>query len=239
MAAYESCERISLLASPRFEMSITTTDTTFFDPLEELLRQLTERVDAVVDPIARESYQLDRHEEFTTSRLAQAVTSELRDAPITVPGLALEVHAEEFRPTHERKIGADLYISVVRRDLDFTKSKGILVQAKRRISLLRDDESRRLGNQSKRMYRRSDDSYVWIYEQDGVTCTKAPRSSMPTLTRITNPMSVGELIADGLRCNLGDEDIGRDASAPTLEGISDVMQRLTVPRALDFVVRQD
>jgi hypothetical protein len=88
------------------------------------------------------------------------------------------------------------------------------VQAKRRTSLLRDDESRRLGNQSKRMYRRSDDSYVWIYDQDGVTCTKAPRSSRPTLTRTTNPMSVGELIADGLRCNLGDEDIGATPPLP-------------------------
>jgi hypothetical protein len=220
-------------------MSITTTDTSFFDPIEQLLQQLTERVNAVVDPIAIESYQLDRHEEFTTSRLAQAIVSAARNAPISAPGLALEVHAEEFRPTDEKKTGADIYISVVRRDLEIARSKGLLVQAKRRRSLLRDEESRRLGNQSKRMYRRSHDSYVWIYERDEVVCTKAPRSSRPTLTRITNPMSVGELIADGLRCSLGDEDIGRDASAPLLDGVLDVMQRLSVPRGLDFTVRSD
>jgi len=218
-------------------MSIT--DTTFFDPIEQLLQQLTERVDAVVDPIAKESYQLDRHEEFTTSRLAEAIVSATRNEPITAPGIALEVHAEEFRPTDEKKTGADIYISVVRRDFDITRSKGLLVQAKRRTSLLRNDESRRLGNQSKRMYRRSKESYVWIYERDEVVCTKAPRSSRPTLTRIANPMSVGELIADGLRCNLGDEDIGRAASAPLFDGISDVMQRLSVPRGLDFTVRPD
>jgi hypothetical protein len=52
---------------------ITTIDTTFHDPFEQLLQELTERVDAVVNAIARESQQFDRHEEFTTSRLAQTI----------------------------------------------------------------------------------------------------------------------------------------------------------------------
>jgi hypothetical protein len=214
----------------------TTTGPTFHDPIEELLQRLEERVDDVVQSIVVQSSEIDRHEEFTTSRLAQGITYALQTEPITVPGLTLEVHAEEFKPLQEKKTGADLYISLVRKDSVFEVSKGLLVQAKRRVALIRHDESRRLGAQSKRMYRRSHSSYVWIYEPDGITCTKAPRSSLPTLTRITNPSSVGKFIANGLRCELGDEGIGRNPSIPPLQGIAAVMHRLSVPRGLDFTV---
>jgi hypothetical protein len=108
---------------------ITTTDTTFFDPFEQLLHDLTERIDAVATAIATESRQLDRHEEFTTSRLAQAINDALHHHPITAPGLALEVHAEEFTKPAEKVAGADLYISLVRKDVEFPRSKGLLVQA--------------------------------------------------------------------------------------------------------------
>ena len=63
---------------------ITTTDTTFFDPFEQLLQKPTERIDTVATTIATESRQFDRHEEFTTSRLAQAINDALRHDPITV-----------------------------------------------------------------------------------------------------------------------------------------------------------
>jgi len=189
---------------------ITTTDTTFFDPFEQLLQELTERIDTIATAIATESRQFDRHEEFTTSRLAQAINDTLQHDPITVPGLALEVHAEEFTKPAEKIAGADLYISLVRKDNDFPKAKGLLVQAKRRSSMLRSDEPRRLGNQCKRMNRRSKKgSYVWIYDDHGITSAKAPQSSEPILQRLTDASSVGELIADGLRCNKGDEKIAR------------------------------
>jgi hypothetical protein len=205
--------------------------------LKSCFKKIEVRVDGIVTDIAIHSYQIERHEEFTTSRLAQAISDDLQKFPIEVPGLKLEVHAEEFEPIQERRTGADLYISLVRRDYDIPVSKGVLVQAKRRVSLLKSDESRRLGNQSKRMYRRSHSSYVWIYEPDGITCAKAPRSSRPTLTRIANPMSVGELIADGLRCNLGGKEIGRDPHASPVDGISAVMRRLSVRGGLDFEVK--
>ena len=186
---------------------------------------------------AVESYEIGRHEEPTTSRLAQAINDELRRHPISVEQLTLEVHAEEFKRKQEKQTGADLYISLVRGNFIVPSvSKGVLVQAKRRRSLIDSEESRRLGNQSKRMYRRSKtSSYVWINEQDGVVCTKAPRSSRPTFTWVVNPMSVGELIANGLRCTLGDEGIGRDLSVGTLQGVSAVME--SVPEALDFTVK--
>lgn len=218
--------------------TITIAGPTHHDPLEELLEQLADRIDGVVNAIASESYQMERHEEPTTSRLTQAIVDAVRADPINVDGLTVEVHAEEFKPAQERKTGADLYISLVRHDLEVPKSKGMLVQAKRRSSLHKSGESRRLGNQSKRMYRRSDHSYVWIYESTRVISAAAPQSNEPQLAIITNPISVGTLIADGLRCNKGDEDIGRNRSLPLHEGMTAIMDDLSVPYALDFDVNQ-
>jgi hypothetical protein len=79
----------------------------FHDPLEQLLHDLAERVDSVVDGIARESQQFRRYEEPTTSRLAQAINDAIRHHPITAPGLALDVHAEEFTKRQEKVAGAE------------------------------------------------------------------------------------------------------------------------------------
>ena len=144
----------------------------------------------------RKSQQFGRHEEPTTSRLAQAINDAIRNHPITAPGLALDVHAEEFTKHQEKVAGADLYISVVRKDKDDPISKGMLVQTKRREAMLRSGEPQRLGNQCKQMYRRSKkSSYVWIYERDRVRSVKAPQASKPILQRTTGSSSVGELIS--------------------------------------------
>ena len=218
-------------------MTLLITGPTFSDPVEELLQKLEDRIDDIVGDVALHAYQIQKHEEPLTSRLAQAIYDELKRTTIEVPGLKLEVHAEEFSHVQEHKTGADLYISLVRMDYDVPVSKGLLVQAKRRSSLINDEQSRRLGNQAKRMYRRSKSSYVWIYAKDGVTCAKAPKSSRPTLTHIWNPVTVGKLIADGLRCQLGDEKIGRDPSVSVTQGISSVMHRLSIGGGLDFAVQ--
>ena len=218
--------------------SITLSGSDFHDPLEQLLHDLAERVDSAVDGIARESQQFRRYEEPTTSRLAQAINDAIRHHPITAPGLALDVHAEEFTKRQEKVAGADLYISVVRKDTYI--SKGMLVQTKRRETILRSGEPQRLGNQCKQMRRRSKKaSYVWVYEDDHVLSVKAPQASAPILQRVTDASSAGELIADGLRCNRGDEDIGLELSAEPVEGILEVMRRLSVPNGLDFIVRPD
>jgi hypothetical protein len=62
---------------------------------------------------------------------------------------------------------------------------------RRRSSMLRSDEPHRLGNQCKRMNRRSKTgSYVWIYDERGVISAKAPQSSQPILQRLTGSSSV-------------------------------------------------
>ncbi len=193
------------------------------------------RVDAAVTAEASESYQFGRYEEFTTSRLAGAINAAIRNDAVTAPGLALDVHVEEFTKSQEKVNGADLCISLVRRDTDEPISKGMLVQAKRRDAMIRSGEPRRLGNQCKNMHRRSKTaSYVWVYEQGGVTSVRAPQASQPLLQRVSEP-STGELIAKGLRCNAGDKRIGRPISADPRLGVS--MRRLSVPTGLDFVVK--
>lgn len=176
-----------------------------------------------------------RHQDWPRPSTTPFATTQSRP-----PGLALDVHAEEFTKHQEKVAGADLYISVVRKDKDDPISKGMLVQTKRREAMLRSGEPQRLGNQCKQMYRRSKkSSYVWIYERDRVRSVKAPQASKPILQHTTGSSSVGELIADGLRCNKGDDKIGRELSAEPAEGILEVMKRLSVPNGLDFVVRQD
>lgn len=213
----------------------TITGPIFHDPLEELLRQLKERIDGAVNEIAAESYEMDRREEFTTSRIAQAIAAAVRE-PIAADGLRVEVQVEEFPPALERRTGADLYVSTVRKDLADPISKGVLVQAKRRVSVLKTSEQVRLSNQAKRMYRRTGESYVAIYDSNGVTCAKAPRSRYPQLSRITNPMSVGTLVANSLRCTVGDQKRGRDIWRPVHEGMQAAMRDLVVPFALAFDV---
>jgi len=194
------------------------------------------RVDSAVDQITRESFQFGRHEEPTTSMLLQAINSAFRSDPVTAGPLALKVHAETFTRPQESHAGADVYVSLVREDLILPRSKGMLIQAKRRTALSKSGEPQRLGAQCKRMYRRSHASYVWIYEEHGITCGDAPQASQPLFTRVSNPTTVGELLADGLRCNRGDEGIGRNIALPLHVGVPKVVRDLAIPHALELDV---
>ena len=218
---------------------ITQSGTVHDDPFEELLRQLSERIDDTVKELLSESYEFGRYEEMSTSRLAEAIRGTLRSFPISVDGLVVDVHLEEFKKPEEHVNGADLYISLVRKDTT-PISKGMLVQAKRREKLRNSGEPERLGNQCKRMRRRSKKaSYVWIFERDGIVSVTAPQATAPLLQRVSGSSSVGTLITNGLRCNAGDVSIGRDALADRVNAIRAVMRRLSVPTAIEIAVRSD
>ena len=219
---------------------ITLTHTIHDDPFEELTRKLVETIDPIVNAEARDSYLRQRHEEYTTSRIAGIINSTLRHEPITAPGLILDVHLEEFTRSQESVAGADLYISLVRRDLDEIVSKGIIVQAKRRDSLLKSGEPERLGKQCKRMNRRSKKgAYVWVYDSHGATSIKAPQASAPLLQKVSESSSIGELIARGLRCTAGDKKIGRSELTSPIHGVDTMMRRLSVRKGLAFDVKND
>jgi hypothetical protein len=87
------------------------------------------------------------------------------------------------------------------------------------------------------MYRRSRESYIWIYGENSVIAVPAKRARYPKLPHdftSIGRVTIGDLIADGLRCNKGDESLGRPLSRPTIDGMHAVMQRLATPRALSF-----
>jgi hypothetical protein len=211
------------------------------EPIEALLSELQHRVDSVVSQAATHSHAMDKHETHLTSRLAHAIHAAIVAHPIEVDGLKLEVYVEEFNPMQESKSGADLYISIVRSDTGIPTSKGMLVQSKRREALKRPDERRRLRNQSARMRRRSPDgSYVWIFEEYGVTCIPAPKSSDPVIRGSTyERQSVGSLIANGLRCRQGDKNIGRNVNTKVPEGLKSALRRLSTPNGIGFEILPD
>jgi hypothetical protein len=69
-----------------------------------------------------------------TSRLGEAIESELRHHPLEEGRMRVEVATQDI-PSRgpgslERKTGVDLYISIIREDTDETVSKGIIIQSK-------------------------------------------------------------------------------------------------------------
>lgn len=200
---------------------------------------LQTRIDEMVTAVSRHAYVLEKDENPTTSNLAQAIKDVAKEFTNEHPNVNIEVHVEEFSLDAESRSGADLYISIVIKGRRKPVSKGILVQAKRREKLNRKAERRRLRNQCNRMRTRMPyDSYVWIFDEQGTHCMKAPKSSDPKLRDLpTSSISVGELIADGVACWRGDESKGIDVGPNVGEALLNRMKQLSVPTGVALVVR--
>jgi hypothetical protein len=220
------------------------TMTTEFEnhPQGALLEKLEVRVNSAVSRVAERGLAMDRHEEHLSSRLAQAIQDELEHFPITVEGVRVDVFVEEFTKVEESRCGADLYISIVRRDVDEPFGKGMLVQSKHKEALRKAEERRRLRNQSGRMRRRApDDSYVWVFDDGSVQAAPAPKSSNPKLRDLPyNHQSVGHQIAAGVACEQGSYDIGINTEIDDdREALRDAMRRISAPSGMSLVVRND
>src|SRR5207249_5012142 len=119
-----------------------------------------------------------------------------------------------------------LYIAVVRRDPDKPVSKGMLVQSKREDRLERGPEGHKdLRAQAGKMRRRTKESYVGVYQEDGVIAVPANRATYPRLPKdfTSEGVSLGQLVADGLRCRRGDPERGPDPSLDPIEGMKQKM----------------
>jgi hypothetical protein len=101
---------------------------------EKLLNELKNVIDERVTEVCSRHYEALTQEPALTSRIAQAIESELAHHPINVDGLKVEVTTLDIPDrganSMESKTGTDLYISLVRHDLDDPISKGMLIQAK-------------------------------------------------------------------------------------------------------------
>jgi hypothetical protein len=148
----------------------------------KLLDELKTQIDVKVRAVSVHAYALEKEENPTTSNLAQAIKDVAASFTHNNPDIKIEVYIEEFSLAEESRSGADLYVSIVLKDGREDISKGILVQAKRREKLNKKAERRRLRNQSNRMRTRMPyDSYVWIFDENGAHCMRAPKSSDPRL----------------------------------------------------------
>lgn len=202
------------------------------DPIDDLLEELADRINDIAKQIAADHYSVSQEPAFT-SRLAQEIESEIRRHPLNANGHKIEVSAQDVpdrgSASKEKKIGADLYVSVVRRDTAIPVSKGLLIQAKwdhtARASVL--------GEQITAMTDRTDSSYISIYTPDDVICVKA---SEAFTVRGGLGYPIGDLIAESLRCNAGDAAIGRNIHLPRAQGMRDMLNELAAPRGLSFTL---
>jgi hypothetical protein len=210
------------------------------EPIDDTLDRLAVLVDGVVAQECAHHYHAHTQEHQFSSRLAQAIESELRH--FSMPGLDIEVITRDFpdrgRGSMEKRSGADLYISLVRRDAERPVSKGMLVQSKWDYALRHTSERRRLRDQSRDMLARTEDAYVWVYEDTGVAVVPATvaASSIRPIPLPWPRRTVGELVADGLRCTAGDRAIGRNLDQPIVPSLNTMLERLSAETAMEFVV---
>jgi hypothetical protein len=207
---------------------------------EERLQDLEIEIDEAVLAVAQHANEMQQGEETITSRIAQAIKGRLNRTKPTAAGWNIEVYFEEFSKTEESRSGADMFISITANSSGNGINKGLLVQSKKRESLRRADERRRLRNQCNRMRTRAPDgSYVMVIDGGDVLCREAPKSSDPVLQDLNHHhKSVGELVADGFRCIEGSQAIKIDTSLPIRRALRDALDRLSTPLGLAFVARR-
>jgi hypothetical protein len=224
-------------------MTLITDVPIFESRQEQLLTRLRNIIDNTVHDVWNDNYETYTQEPAFTASIAQAIKTELEHHPLEVDGLRIEVSTQSVpdrgQGAMEKRTGTDLYISLVRNDTEIPVSKGMLVQAKMSKSLIRD--RRDLRNQASRMLRRSKDSYIWVYGPTGIVAVPAKRAAYPRLPGdfFKDGISVGELIADGLRCNAGDPKIGIDTHMPKPRAMNAMMERLSARKGLNFSMVDD
>jgi len=77
-------------------------------------------------------------------------------------------------------------------------------------------------------------SYVWIFAPDGIYSVKAEDVLSNRL--IVPVETVGQQIAEGLRCTEGDPAIGRNTALPLPESLTEKMRELAAPKAIEFLL---
>lgn len=197
----------------------------------------------IVDRIARTQCARRTQEPAITSKIGQA----LEDARLAIGRAAVRPRSpidvrimvqdipDRGKGSLEKKSGVDLYVNISVQGEGRTRSKGILIQAKK------GEKRENLVDQCKKMRERSDASYTWIYTPEGCLVINAadildePALSPSKLPRRT-PTEVFDKI---LECSEGDERIGIDDGEGEEAGLERVMQELEAPAGIDFIIRED
>jgi hypothetical protein len=206
---------------------------------ERELRLLSIAIDGVIAQTCRRHYGADTQEHQLTSRIAEALEREL--GTISIDGMPVQVNAQELsdkgRGSKERKVGADLYVSIVVKKRDTVISKGMLVQAKWDDTLGSSPDD--IKRQCDDMLRRSKDSYVWVYGPGSVGVVPADTDFSDGGRRaVEGAQTVGELLASGVKCTAGDETIGRNTDRPLVDSLNDMLRELAARAAISIVAQR-
>lgn len=205
------------------------------DPEEEMLATVEGVIDAIVEATCEVHYGALTQEPDMTGRIAALIEHVIASHPINVGGLKVEVTTQTLPSLNSRmelEIGADLYISIVRHDKNPPISKGMLVQAKWDDTL----NDPRLIEQVGKMFDRTDEAFVWAYGPTGISSFPGSAFDPAGAKGAQAETSPGELISEALRCNRGDEKIGRDLSLPRPVGMTTMLRKLHVNEGLDIQV---
>ncbi len=204
------------------------------DALENALAKIRGVIDETVRELCEKYHDSLIQEHQFTSRLLEAIERELKR--LEIDGVDLQVDARDFPDKGpgalEKKTGADAYISVVRTDGHEKISKGILVQSKWRKGLRRTSEQQRLADQVSDMIERTSEAYVWVYGPEGIQVRRTNMAQV--LRRRPDYQTVGELISEGLRCNAGDINIGRNLDLPLKQSLDAVMEKMGTEQFLEI-----
>jgi hypothetical protein len=196
---------------------------------------VAEIVDQILRELCERHYDSPTQEHQLASRIAQA----LEGAAIGVDEWTIQIVDQELPDRGpgalERRVGADLYISVVldKGPFEPTVSKGILVQTKWDRTV--DDP--RLPGQARDMLERTDDAYVWTFGPDGVASISA-RNVVGGVPDFETAATGGELIGAALECIAGDPDIGLDLEKPLVQAINERLEELRTRTAVSFFARR-
>jgi hypothetical protein len=189
----------------------------------------------VAGRVSKRHYRSPTQEHQLSAKLADAIEDAVAEFESTPAGLEIAVQDfPEKASKWEKETGADLYVSTVRKDGESEPfSKGMLVQSKWDRTFNAADE--KLREQCEKMLERSPSaSYVWIFAPDGVYSVK-PEDVLSN--RLIVPVeTVGQQIAEGLRCTEGDPAIGRNTALPLPESLTEKMRELAAPKAIEFLL---
>ena len=199
------------------------------------LELISDILDGVVSRACTRHYEAETQEHQFTAKLAGALEDGLQD--VDANGFEMDVRFQDFSDrgpiSKEKTTGADLYVSVVLQSGNINVSKGMLVQSKW-------DQDVRLPNmalqtQVDKMKQRSSSSYVWIYEPSGIRVIPAAGIVRGKID-YGEARTVGQTIANGLRCTEGDRKIGRRLMLPPVRSLNEIMSKLA-DRGLSLTAR--
>lgn len=143
----------------------------------------------------------------------------------------------------EKAIGADLYVGISVSAGSKEQTKGFLTQAKISNNLKTQTDFDDLEDDCGDMLKRSNASYVWLYEKSGVRVINADRvlnrgSLSPTnLTR----RRASTVFARTLECTEGDFDLGlplvRGTRKKQRAALGEMLEGLRVPKGVGVLIR--